>query len=468
MLDLDTRTAILKLHEQGHGKKTIARWLRISKNSVKKVLQDGRAEVPPLSRTECLDAHLERIVELHRSCKGNWVRVREELQGEGIEVAYSTLTAFGRRNRIGVTPKKRAGRYHFEPGQEMQHDTSPHDVTIGGRVRRVQCASLVLCYSRKQYAQVYPRWSRFEARCFLTEALKWMGGAAADCMIDNSSVIIAEGTGKDAVPAPEMKALADRFGFDFIAHAVGDANRSSRVERLFWVIETNFYVGRTFADLADLNRQLLAWCERRFHMVQKRLGASPAELFAVEQPALKPLPPFIPEVYERHRRRVDIEGYVTLHTNRYSVDAELIHHHVEVREGTDQIRIFDGHRLVETHAKQPYGARKRVTLPQHRDQAWRRRAPSQATPEELLLRRQGSELADLIDALQRQYRGQATKAVRRLHRIWTDYPTETVREAISVALGHGLLDLGRIETMVLQRVAGDFFRLPTTSETDDG
>ncbi len=468
MLDLDTRTAILRLHEQGHGKKTIARWLGISKNSVKKVLRDGRVEVPPLSRAECLDAHLERIVELHRSCEGNWVRVHEELHDEGVEVAYSSLTAFGRRNRIGVAPKKRAGRYHFAPGQEMQHDTSPHDVKIGGRVRRVQCASLVLCYSRKQYAQVYPRWSRFEARCFLSEALAWMGGAAADCMIDNSSVIIAHGTGKDAVPAAEMKALADRFSFAFVAHEVGDANRSGRVERPFWTIETNFYAGRTFADLADLNRQLLAWCERRLHKVQKRLGASPAELFAAEQPALEPLPPFIPEVYERHHRRVDVEGYVNLHTNRYSVDAELIHQRVEVREGVDQVRVFDGHRLVETHDKQPYGASKRVTLPQHRGQAWSRRTPPPPPPEELLLRRQGSELADLIDALQRKYGGQAVKAVRRLHRIWTDYPTEAVLGAVSVALDHGLLDLERIETMVLKRIAGDFFRLPATEEDDDG
>jgi transposase len=468
MLDLDTRAAILRLAEQGHGKKTIARWLGISKNSVKKVLKDGQAEVPPSQRSESLDPHLERVRELHLSCEGNLVRVQEELEAEGVEVAYSTLTGFCRRHRIGVKPKKRAGRYHFDPGQEMQHDTSPHTVKVGGRPRPLQCASLVLCYSRKQYAQVYPRWSRFEARCFLTEALQWMGGSAEDCMVDNSSVVIAHGTGKDAVPAPAMKALADRFDFSFIAHELGDANRSARVERPFWTLETNFYVGRTFADLADLNRQLLVWCETRFHRVQKRLRASPAELFAAELPALKPLPPFIPEVYERHHRRVDIEGYVNLHTNRYSVDTELIHRRVEVRESLDQVRVFDGHRLVETHIKQEYGAGKRETLPHHRGQARRKWNPPPPRPEELLLRRQGAELGALIDALQKRHGGRAVKAVRQLHRIWNDYPTEAVREAVSVALEHGLLDLGRIEKMVLKRIAGDLFRLPTTPEEDDG
>ena len=468
MLDLDTRTAILKLVEQGHGKKTIARWLGISKNSVKKVLKDGQVEVPPSQRGESLDAHLKRVRELHLSCEGNLVRVHEELGAEGVEVAYSTLTGFCRRHRIGFKPKKRAGRYHFDPGQEMQHDTSPHSVKVGGRHQLLQCASLVMCYSRKQYAQVYPRWSRFEARCFLTEALQWMGGSAEDCMVDNSSVVIGHGTGKDAVPAPAMKALADRFNFDFIAHELGDANRSGRVERPFWTIETNFYVGRTFADLADLNRQLLVWCETRFHRVQKRLGVSPAELFAAEQPALKPLPRFIPEVYERHQRRVDIEGYVNLHTNRYSVDTELIHRRVEVRESLDEVRVFDGHRLAETHIKQEYGAAKRKTLPQHKGQARRRWKSPPPRPEELLLRRQGPELGALIDALQQRYGGRAVRAVRQLHQIWNDYPTEAVREAVSVALEHGLLDLGRIEKMVLKRIAGDLFRLPTTPEEEDG
>jgi hypothetical protein len=32
-------------------------------------------------------------------------------------------------------------------------------------------------------------------------------------------------------PAPEMAAFAERFGFEFVAHEIGDANRSGRVER---------------------------------------------------------------------------------------------------------------------------------------------------------------------------------------------------------------------------------------------
>src|SRR5882762_9181152 len=57
MLDETTRTAILKLHEQGHGTRTIARVLGVSRNAVKKVLALGTSEVPPVDRPELAELH---------------------------------------------------------------------------------------------------------------------------------------------------------------------------------------------------------------------------------------------------------------------------------------------------------------------------------------------------------------------------------------------------------------------------
>ena len=77
----------------------------------------------------------------------------------------------------------------------------------------------------------------------------------------------------------------------------------------------------------------------------------PRELFAVERPHLKPLPAWIPEVYRLHQRMVDVEGYVALHTNRYSVPLEWIGRRVEVRETKDKIEIqLDARKLV-THGR---------------------------------------------------------------------------------------------------------------------
>ena len=56
---------------------------------------------------------------------------------------YTTLTDYARAHNLKEAPKLPAGRYHFEPGQEMQFDTSPHRVLFKDGERKCQCASLL-------------------------------------------------------------------------------------------------------------------------------------------------------------------------------------------------------------------------------------------------------------------------------------------------------------------------------------
>ncbi len=399
------------------------------------------------------------------------MRVAEELSARhGVDVAYPTLTAFCRRHGIGVKPKQPAGRYHFEPGEEMQHDTSPHRVCVGGREVLVQCASLVLCYSRRLFVQVYPTFRRFHCMAFLTAGLRHFGGAADRCMVDNTSVVIASGTGKNAVPALELTAFAERFGFHFEAHEIGDANRSARVERNFGYIEGNFYPGRTFASFADVNEQAVVWCHKRDQILKTELQARPIELFAVEQSALEPLPLHIPEIYDLHERAVDVEGYVHLHRNSYSVPAELIGRRVEVRESVEHVRVFYKRRQMIQHDIESPGMRKRVTHPDHRGRARRKRGPAPTLPQEGPLRAAAPELGTLVDRLRKHHGGRVARPLRRLHRMFLDYPTEPLVAAVRQANAHDLYDIGRIERMVLRRIAGDIFRLPIgpTTEEEDG
>lgn len=425
-----------------------------------------------MEREESLGAHLNLVRQLHTNCRGNRQRVHEELAADGVTVSYSTLTAFCRRHEIGVVAKHRSGRYHFRPGSEMQHDTSPHTVPIAGRDRRLQCASLVLCYSRMLFAQAYLRWSRFECKLFLTDALQYFHGAAERCMIDNSSVVIARGSGADAVVAPEMEAFAQRFGFRFVAHAVGDANRSGRVERQFHYIEHNFYAGRRFENLADLNAQMRIWCDKVNQRPKRVLSGTPREHLVTERPALHPLPPYVPEVYDLHTRRVSVEGYVSLHTNRYSVPTKLIGRQLEVHETKDHVRIFDGHRLIATHERKERGLTQRVTLPEHHQpDRWKRR-PSPPLPEETALRAADPHLARLVDELKRRRGGRTVRGIRALYRIFIDYPIDSITPAVAAALEYGMVDLVRIERMILRHLAGEFFRLPAPprpeSEGEDG
>ena len=135
-------------------KREIARVLRVSRLTVRKVLQSNSVSVPEIQRPEKAEPYRQQILDLLASCKGNLVRVHEELQASGAALSYQALTAFCRRQGIGQTPVVPAGQYHFEPGVEMQHDTSPHEVEVGGRKYKAQTASAVLCYSRMLFFQI--------------------------------------------------------------------------------------------------------------------------------------------------------------------------------------------------------------------------------------------------------------------------------------------------------------------------
>ena len=117
MLSQAQRTTILELHGQGVGKREIARVLGISRVSIRKVLRSNSTTVPELQRPEKAEPYRQQILELFDKCKGNLVRVHEELIAGGAELSYPALTAFCRRHGIGQTAREAVGQYPFQPGE---------------------------------------------------------------------------------------------------------------------------------------------------------------------------------------------------------------------------------------------------------------------------------------------------------------------------------------------------------------
>jgi transposase len=447
-------------------KREIARVLGVSRLSVRRVLRSRSAEVPELERPEKAEPYRQQILELMHTCKGNLVRVHEELVAGGAELSYQALTAFCRRHGIGQPPVVPAGRYEFEPGEELQHDTSPHEVELGGRKRKVQTASAVLCYSRMLFFQCYPTFQRFDCKVFLSDALRYFAGSPARVMIDNTHVVVLRGTGREMVPVPEMAAFGQRFGFQFAAHELGDANRSGRVERPFSFIEGNFLAGRSFGSWEDLNQQARQWCDKVNSTYKKHIRAVPRELLAVERLRLKPLPAWIPEVYRLYQRLVDVEGYIALHTNRYSVPVDWIGRRVEVRETKDKVEIQLDTRHLVTHRRIPEAEQQRVMLPDHRPPRGQRASRPDPHPEEKAIVAAAPELAEYIVGLKQRSRKIITLALRQLLRLVREYPREALLGAVREAARYGLYDLDRLERMILRRVAREYFLLEGGSQDD--
>ena len=333
-------------------------------------------------------------------CTGSWGK-------RGAAFSYQVLTDYCRRHGIGGRPKVPSGSYTFEPGEEMQTDTSPHRVQVGGQERKAQCACLILAFSRMVFVQYYPSFDRFWCKVFLTAALEFFGGACRRCVIDNTSVIVGAGVGAAMIPAPEMAAFALRFGFEFKAHAIGHANRKARVERAFHYVENNLLPGQEFKDWEELNREARAWSEAANARLKQALHARPIDLFAQERPALKPLPEYIPPVYRNHDRTVDAEGFIHVAGNRFSVPSRLIGKMLEVREYAGRIEVFEGHTRVAQHLRSCDAKDLRLTGPRASSQVagpaqtgarpgGDRTAPGGAPPAALPRRPQGQAWATTL------------------------------------------------------------------------
>lgn len=102
------RQIILEMVNKGVSLREISRILKVSRNTVRNVIKKG--EAPESVRKTKYIENIPVIRDLFRECRGNIVRVHEELESRhGITIPYQTLTWIIRNHDIGKNKgKKRA------------------------------------------------------------------------------------------------------------------------------------------------------------------------------------------------------------------------------------------------------------------------------------------------------------------------------------------------------------------------
>ncbi len=319
MIDADTNSAIQALHNAGMGLREISRRMHLGRNTVRRILRrQGRSSAARGAKVQ-IDPELLRT--LYKECDGRAQRVYEKLvEEEGIEVTYPTLTRRLRELGISTPLKQRCWQVADEPGAEMQHDTTVYKFKLGEKPTLLVASMLYLRYSKRRYLRFYRSFNRFKMKCFLHEALSFWGYAARDCIIDNTNLARLRGTGATAVIVPEMEHFGATYGFRFLCHEKGHANRKAGEERSFRTVETNFLPGRTFQSLEDLNAQAFQWATVRMeHRSQGKAGVIPAKAFEHECAYLVELPGHLPAPYQTYERRTDQYGYAAFNGNYYWV-----------------------------------------------------------------------------------------------------------------------------------------------------
>jgi transposase len=364
MIEPDKRKAIFLLHEEGMPVRQIVRRLHVARNTVRSVIATKGA-VPDTVRKDKIRIEPELLEHLYDACEGYVQRVHEKLvEEEKIEVRYSTLTRMLRELGIGRKMKARCDRVPDKPGAEMQHDTSPYTVTLSDDRVSLIASLLYLRYSKRRYLKFYRRFNRFKMKCFFHEGLTHWRHAAQDCIIDNTSLARLRGTGKNAVIAPEMKAFSRQYGFKYVCHEKGHCNRKAGEERSFWTVETNFFPGRKFTSLEDLNEQAFEWSTvRMYHRPASKTGLIPAKAFEHERAFLVELPSHLPAPYLAHDRVIDQYGFAAFDGNYFWVPG-TDRGDVSLLEYSDRLKIYRGRELLIEYRLPPDGVKNQQFSPE--------------------------------------------------------------------------------------------------------
>jgi hypothetical protein len=351
---------------------------------------------------------------------------------------------------LGRPRQARCAHVPDEPGAEMQHDTTVYQVHLSGQATRVVASLMYLRYSKRRYLKFYRVFNRFAMKCFFHEALMFWGCAARQCVIDNTNLARLRGSGKQAVIVPEMATFAERYGFQFLCHAIRHPNRKAGEERSFWTVETNFLPGRGFESLEDLNRQAFEWATvRQHHRPASKTGLIPAKVFEHERGYLTILPAELPAPYCAHLRGTDEYGYAPLHGNYYWVPGSK-REDVKLLEYTECVKIYRQQTCVAEYHLPPAGVKNArfspegqpppPHMPKHRKHG--------SQHEEQRLRALGADVAAYVDYAVQAPGIQRHRFLRELFALSRRVTLAVFVQALQRALRYRIVQLQTLERIV--------------------
>lgn len=459
MIEPDKRKAIYYLHHQGMGVMEISRRLDVHKNTVRTIIeQKGVTSIT--TRKDKIEIDPDVLRKLYKECDGWIQRTHERITEEmGIAIGYSTLTRLLRELEIGKPQDGRCGREPDVPGAEFQHDTTNYQVKLGQKMVRVVASLLYFRFSKIRYLKFYRSFNRFTMKCFFHEALMFWQYCGIVCIIDNTNLARLRGTGKNAIIVPEMAQFAKQYGFEFQCHEKGHSNRKAGNERSFWTVETNFFPGRKFENMTDLNRQAFQWSTgKMFHRPVGKTRLIPSKAFEFEQSYLKKIPPYVSPPYLCLPRTTDQYGYISIDGNFYWVPGTS-RYQLAALKYADCVKVYHHRNLLAEYDLAPEDVKNKKIAPRGqpipKHQPKYRKKPTEG--EEKKLRAVSGEVDAYLSFALNPGDRQRHGFIRRLFGLYRKITPSLFIETIKRAHKYRICDIDTIERIaVLQMRDGNY------------
>lgn len=415
---------------------SIATQLGIHHSVVDRILaQAGLPKVERSRRPSIIDPYLPFIIDTLNQFP---TLTAARLYGMAQQRGYPGGPSLFRQRISQLRPRKLPEAYlrlKTLPGEQAQVDWGHFGHLQIGKARRPLMAFvMVLSWSRQIFLQFYLNQQMENFLRGHVAAFEAFKGVPKVLLFDNLRSAVLERQGDAIRFHPTLIALAAHYRFEARAVAVARGNEKGRVERAIRYIRDNFFAGRRWQTLEELNAQADDWCqgisanrpwpEDRQQSVREALLQEQAQLLNL------PNNPF--ETQERREVRANKTPYIRFDLNDYSIPHQYVQRSLSVLADLASVRIVEGTELIAQHPRS-FGKAEQIEREAHINALWLAKTHAKLHRGQDRL----SHASEHVDVFLQQsaQRGHVIKTtVKKLNQLLDDYGADELNSALGEAL----------------------------------
>jgi transposase len=351
---------------KGKAIKEIARDLKISRNTVRKVLRSNatsfeyerghqprpklgpwRDELEALLLTNDGKAVRERLT---------LIRIFEALRDSGYDGSYDAVRRYAKiwRQQRGTATAQAYVPLSFAPAEAYQFDWSHEIVLINGTTVKVKVAHVRLCHSRMLFVRAYPRETQemvFDAH---DRAFAFFKGACTRGIYDNMKTAVETiFVGKEHLYNRRFQQMCGHYLVEPVACTPASGWEKGQVENQVGLVRERFFTPRLrFKTYEELNAWLLDQCiaYAKAHRHPEERERTIWQVFEAERPSLVRYAGRF-DGFHAVPASVSKTCLVRFDNNKYSVAASAVGRPVEIRAYAARIELRQDGRIVGTHTR---------------------------------------------------------------------------------------------------------------------
>jgi transposase len=380
MLVVETIGRIRREHRvKGKSIKEIARDLKVSRNTVRKVLRSGATffeymrVVQPRPKLGAWHGDLDRMLSDNEAGPARerltLIRIFEELRGLGYQGSYDAVRRYAKKWRVerGAATAEAYVPLSFAPGEAYQFDWSHEVVLINGTTVTVKVAHVRLCHSRMLFVRAYPRETQemvFDAHI---RAFAFFKGSCTRGIYDNMKTAVdSVFVGKDRQYNRRFLRMCSHYLVDPVACTPASGWEKGQVENQVGVVRERFFTPRLrVASYQELNAWLFDRCVAyaKAHKHPELTDRTIWQAFEAERPQLVPIcGPF--DGFHAVQASVSKTCLVRFDNNRYSVASRAVGRPVEIQAYADRVVIRQDGAVIGEHSRR-FGRGETIYDPWH-------------------------------------------------------------------------------------------------------